>query len=125
MQKTTKAKIAGTLARTNSAKLQEDLRTLNFWEVNHKHAKNSYFWKVGVNRCTRDKIAEQNTFRESLKIGDTTITYRSDCRVGSYYIWTDRLTISIPETSITFGDVAFIIDTIKEILAKRNTAKSA
>lgn len=126
MQRTMKAQIAGTLSHTNTARLQKLLSVLESWEVNHNRKKKSYFWKPAVSARDRRSAEKRYTFTDCITIGSLELTYESDCADSCNYIyWTDSLTVNIPRTIITFGDISHLISTIKEILAKRNTAKSA
>lgn len=126
MKKAEKAKIANTLTRTNSAKLLKDLNTLKDWEENHRRRKNSYFWSPSCIPSKRRAAEAEYTFTKTLAIGDAVLTYTSSRADSCNYIyWSDSLEISTPNANITFGDIAYIIACITDILAKRNTAKSA
>lgn len=126
MKKAEKAKITSMFTHTSTDKLHSDLLTFTNWTSNHERKIKSWFWASPCTARERRRQEAMYTFHESVKIGDVMITYNSDCSMSCKYIyWDDGLTSTIPDASVTFGDIAYIIATIKEIIAKRNASKAS
>ena len=120
MKKTEKTKLANTLARMSTKKLEEVNSTLSGWEENHKSKKNSYFW-TNWSDDYKEQAAKEHTFSAAIKLGGAKITYRSKCAVdGKFFDWTDGLRVDGLEGEATFGDIKYIKATIAEIIAKRS-----
>ncbi|MBR2737257.1 MAG: hypothetical protein IKD88_00890 [Lachnospiraceae bacterium] len=121
-----KQQLTATLKRINTHRLRYIAAVLDDWDHIHRLKKGSWFWLDNGNASERASKERYYGRDEEIEIGPYRLTYWSDVsmsRRNTY--WSDALEMpSHPDINVTFGDIAYILETIGEIRKARAAAKA-
>ena len=125
MNKKMKEQVKDGLRYQHTKYLMKIKSKLEMWDHNHDLKKASWFWSDNGNASSREYKEKMYTFSESARIGGITFEYWSDCRMSRANVyWRDGIcAYEHDDIHVTFGDIRYIINTIDEIITKRNERK--